>query len=81
MPKLHYAGQTFELAESTDGENIVNRIDQALTAGRTLVGNTTVPTNMVLGLTKLANGNHLLFAFSGSLPLAIETDASQTQNP
>lgn len=75
MPKLHYAGQTFELAESGEGENIVNRIDQALTAGRTLVGNTTVPTNMVLGLTQLANGNHLLFAFSGSLPLAIETDA------
>jgi hypothetical protein len=74
VPKLHYAGQTFELAASGENENIVNRIDQALTAGRALVGNTGVPTNMILGLTELANGNHLLFAFSGSLPIAIETD-------
>jgi hypothetical protein len=77
VPKLHYAGQTFELSESGEDENIVNRIDQALNAGRSLVGNTTVPTNMVLGLTELANGNYLLFAFSGSLPIAIETEGTQ----
>jgi hypothetical protein len=77
MPQLHYSGQTFELSESGQDENIVNRIDQALTAGRSLVGNTTLPTNMVLGLTELANGNYLLFDFSGSLPIAIETEGRQ----
>jgi hypothetical protein len=76
MPKLHYAGQTFELAESTPGENIVNRIDTALVAGRSLVANTKVPTNMILGVTPLANGNDLVFSFSGSLAIAIESDGS-----
>jgi hypothetical protein len=74
MPQLHYGGKSYELAPTVAGENIVNRIDQALVAGRALVGDTTVPTNTVLGLTTLVNGNYLLFAFSGSLPIAIETD-------
>jgi hypothetical protein len=49
MPRLHYAGQRFELSESSQEENIVNRIDRALTAGRNLVGNTPVPTKMAEG--------------------------------
>jgi hypothetical protein len=80
MPKLHYAGQTFELAESTPDENIVNRIDAALVAGRSLVANTKVPTNMILGVTPLANGNDLVFSFSGSLAIAIESDGPSAPN-
>jgi hypothetical protein len=74
MPKLHYAGQTFELAKSEGPDNLVTRIDQALTLGRELVGNTNVPTNMILGVARLENGNDLVFGFSGSLPIAIESD-------
>ena len=74
MPKLYYAGQTFELEASESTEDISKRIDDALTAGRTLVATTKVPTNMILGVTKLANGHDLVFSFSGSLPLAIESD-------
>ncbi len=77
MPKLHYAGQTFELTASGDDDNLASRIDDALTAGRALVAHTKVPTNMVLGVTKLANGNDLVFSFSGSLPIAIESDGPQ----
>jgi hypothetical protein len=78
MPKLHYAGQTFELEASVEGENLANRIDAALVAGRKLVANTHVPTNMILGATRLANGNDLIFGFSGSLPIAIESDGPQS---
>jgi hypothetical protein len=74
VPKLHYAGQTFELAKSTGPENIVSRIDDALTLGRDLVGSTNIPTNMILGVARLDNGNDLVFGFSGSLPIAIESD-------
>lgn len=77
MPKLYYAGHTFELAPTSPGENIANRIDLGLTAGRNLVANTKVPTNMVLAVTRLANGNDLIFGFSGSLPIAIESDSAQ----
>ncbi|TXN32285.1 hypothetical protein [Lacisediminihabitans profunda] len=77
MPKLHYAGQSFELEASNGAENIVSRIDEALTTGREIVANTKVPTNMVLGVVRLANGNDLVFGFSGSLPIAIESDGPQ----
>lgn len=77
MPKLHYAGQTFELAASVGDENLANRIDDALVAGRALVAHTKVPTNMVLAVSRLANGNDLVFGFSGSLPIAIESDGPQ----
>ncbi|GAA1210658.1 hypothetical protein [Rhodoglobus aureus] len=77
MPKLYYAGHTFELAPTYPGENIANRIDQGLTDGRNLVANTKVPTNMILAVTRLANGNDLIFGFSGSLPIAIESDSGQ----
>lgn len=78
MPKLHYAGQTFELVATADGEDLASRIDEALTAGRALVANTKVPTNMILGLTPLANGNDLIFSFSASVPIAIESDGPGT---
>lgn len=74
MPKLYYAGQTFELAPTQPGETMLDRIDAGLTAGRDLVATTKVPTNMVLAVTQLANGNELIFGFSGSLPIAIESD-------
>jgi hypothetical protein len=78
MPKLHYAGQTFELESSSADENVASRIDDALNNGRALVGHTNVPTNMILGVTRLANGNDLIFSFSGSLPIAIESDGPQS---
>jgi hypothetical protein len=74
MPKLHYGGEIYELSPTVPGENIVNRIDQALVAGRALLGDTTVPTDTVLGLVTLKAGNYLLFTYSGALPIAIETD-------
>ncbi len=77
MPKLHYARQTFELSPSDGQENLAGRIDDALTAGRALVAHTKVPTNMILGVARLANGNDLIFGFSGSLPIAIESDGPQ----
>lgn len=77
MPKLHYAGQTFELSPSDGQENATSRIDDLLTAGRALVANTKVPTNMILGVVRLANGNDLVFGVSGSLPIAIESDGPQ----
>jgi hypothetical protein len=76
MPKLYYAGQTFELAPTMPGENIAGRIDASLAAGRDLVGGTNVPTNMILAVAQLANGNDLIFGFSGSLPIAIESDGT-----
>lgn len=78
MPKLYYAGHVFELTETRAGENLAARIDVGLTAGRELVAHTKVPTNMVLAVTQLANGNDLIFGFSGSLPIAIESDGPQT---
>lgn len=78
MPKLHYAGHTFDLAESAQDENVAERIDSALAAGRALIAHSKIPTDMVLGVTRLANGNDLIFSFSGSLPLAIESDGPST---
>ena len=78
MPKLYYAGHVFELVETAPGENIADRIDASLSAGRELVAHTKVPTNMVLAVTQLSNGNDLIFGFSGSLPIAIESDGPQT---
>jgi hypothetical protein len=74
MPRLHYSGQSFELEPSAGEEDIVSRIDHALETGRQIVANTKVPTNMILGVVRLANGNDLVFGFSGSLPIAIESD-------
>lgn len=79
MPKLYYAGHVFELAATEPGENLADRIDQGLSAGRDLVANTKVPTNMILAVTRLANGNDLVFGFSGSLPIAIESDAPRSE--
>ena len=78
MPKLYYAGHVFELEETAEGENIAGRIDAGLSAGRDLVGYTKVPTNMILAVSRLANGNDLIFGFSGSLPIAIESDGPLT---
>lgn len=78
MPKLHYAGHTFDLAPTDGEENLATRIDDALTAGRNLVATTKVPTNMILAVTRLANGHDLVFGFSGSLPIAIESDGPST---
>ena len=80
MPKLYYAGHIFELSPTMPGENIVDRIDAGLAAGRALVANTKVPTNMILAVSQLANGNDLIFGFSGSLPIAIESDGSANDN-
>jgi len=77
MPKLHYAGQTFELSPSDGQENPINRIDDMLIEGRSIVGHTKVPTNMILGVARLANGNDLIFSISGSLPIAFESDEPQ----
>lgn len=78
MPKLYYAGHTFELAPNESGteDNLATRIDDALIAGRELVAHTKVPTNMILAVTQLANGHDLVFGFNGSLPIAIESDTT-----
>ncbi len=75
MPKLYYAGQVFELSPSKDGEDVPARMDKAMKDGHEIVGLTSIPAGMTIGRVDLANGNTLLFSISGSLPIAIESDA------